>query len=56
MQIVINLLERKPPPKYQTIAERAARLSQLGLSEAAIARSLGVDRRTVRKAVAWFLR
>jgi hypothetical protein len=54
MKVVVSLVEETPPPKYQTVAEGAARLKQLGLSEAAIARALGVTGKTVRKAISWF--
>ena len=49
------LLETVEPPKYQRIAEKAVRMSQLGLINAAIARRIGVDGKTVVKALSWIL-
>jgi hypothetical protein len=54
MRVVVELIDETPPPKYQTIAEPAARLKQLGFSGPAIARALGVTGKTVRKAICWF--
>ncbi len=45
------LLETKEPPLYRQIAPEAARLSRLGMSHSAIARALGVDHKTVKKAL-----
>ena len=40
-------------PKYQQVAQKARHLRDLGLSNRAIARKLGVDDKTVAKAVRW---
>jgi hypothetical protein len=50
------LLETDEPPKYQQIAEKASHLNQLGLSNETIARHIGVDGKTVAKALSWILR
>lgn len=47
------IVDPAPQPKYQVIAEKAAHLRELGLSDAAIARHLAVASKTVKKAVAW---
>jgi len=49
----LALLETEPAPKYQQIAEKALHLNHLGLSTEAIARHLGVDGKTVAKALRW---
>jgi hypothetical protein len=49
------LLETEEPPKYQKIAERALQLNKLGLCNEAIARHIGVDGKTVAKALTWIL-
>jgi DNA-binding NarL/FixJ family response regulator len=41
-------------PVFQRIASKAAELRAQGLSDRAIGRELGVDPKTVAKAVAWF--
>ena len=46
-----TLVETAPPPVYQQIAEKAKHLHELGMSNRAIARVLGVDDKTVAKAV-----
>jgi DNA-binding CsgD family transcriptional regulator len=51
----VALLEIVEPPKYQQIAEKALHLNQLGLGNEAIARHLGVDGKTVAKALSWIL-
>lgn len=51
----VALLETAEPPKYQQIAEKALHLNQLGLSNEAIARQIGVDGKTVAKALNWIL-
>jgi len=43
-------------PVYQRIASKALHLQQLELRPAAIARRLGIDRKTVTKALAWLAR
>jgi hypothetical protein len=40
-------------PVYQRIAFKTLHLQQLGLGPSVIARKLGVDRKTVGKALAW---
>jgi hypothetical protein len=53
--IEIPILEVGPQPAYQRVARKVKRLRDLGMSRAAIARRLGVCRKTVAKAVS-FLR
>jgi hypothetical protein len=50
-----ELLEAEAPPKYQLIAENALHLNQLGFSKEAIARHIGVDGKTVAKALSWMM-
>jgi hypothetical protein len=45
----VALLETAEPPKYRLIAEKALHLNQLGLSNVAIVRLIGVDGKTVAK-------
>lgn len=52
----VALLITAEPPKYQQIAEKALHLNQLGLTNEAIARQLGVDGKTVAKALRWVIR
>ena len=47
------LLETAEPPKYQQIAERVLHLNRLGLNNEATVRHIGVDGRTVAKALRW---
>jgi hypothetical protein len=47
------ILDTAPAPVYQQIAPKAVQLQQLGMSNSAIARRLGVTDRTVAKAIAW---
>lgn len=53
MPLVVDLADSTPPPKYQQIAERAARLRELGMTHRAIGEALCVDPKVVRRAVAW---
>jgi hypothetical protein len=53
MAFEVDLLEAKEPPEYQQIAARALQLNQLTLSNEAIARHIGVDGKTVAKALSW---
>lgn len=46
--------QTRPPVPYQQIAERAALLRDLGMSNRAIARSLPVSHWLVARAIAWF--
>jgi hypothetical protein len=39
---------------YQQIAPKAVQLQQLGMSDSAIAKRLGITDKTVAKAIAWF--
>ena len=55
MAFVVALFGIVEPPRYQQIAEKAVHLSQLGLSNEAIARHIGVDGKTVVKALSWIL-
>jgi hypothetical protein len=50
------LAEAAAAPIYQRIAAKALHLRQLGLGPAAIARQLGMDRKTVAKALTWLAR
>jgi hypothetical protein len=49
----VALLETQDPPVYQRIAKDAEKLHQLGLSDSKIARYLGVDDKTGKKAIRW---
>jgi hypothetical protein len=49
------LLETVEPPKHQQIAEKTFQLNKLGLGNEAIARHIGVDGKTVAKALSWIL-
>ena len=49
----VALLNTFPPPIYQRIARKALHLQELGLSDAAIARRLGVTDKTVAKGIHW---
>jgi DNA-binding CsgD family transcriptional regulator len=49
------MLETRPQPQYQVIAERALQLRQLGMSDLAIARALGINDKTVAKSIRWVL-
>jgi hypothetical protein len=51
----VALLGTEEAPKYQQIAEKALQLNQLGFSNEAIARLIGVDGKTVAKALSWIL-
>ena len=55
MAFEVELLEAEAPPKYQRIAENALHLHQLGLSNETIAQHIGVDGKTVAKALSWML-
>jgi len=47
------ILDTGAPPVYQQIAPRAVQLQQVGTSESAIARRLGVTDKTVARAITW---
>jgi len=47
------LLATSPPPIYQRIARKALHLRELGLTDTAIARRLGVSDKTVAKGMRW---
>jgi len=49
----VALVETFEPPVYQRIARKALQLRELGLSDRAIARRLGVTDKTVTKAIGW---
>jgi hypothetical protein len=49
----VALLEAEERPAYQRIADEAKKLHRLGLSNSKIARHLGVDDKTVAKAIRW---
>jgi len=49
------LLEAEDSSRYQQIAEKVLHLNRLGLSNEAIARHIGVDGKTVAKALNWIL-
>lgn len=55
MTFEVALMETDEPPKYQQIAEKALQLSKLGLCNEAIARHIGVDGKTVAKALSWIM-
>jgi hypothetical protein len=48
------LLDTDAPPIYQQIAPKAVQLQQLGMSDSAIGKRLGITDKTVAKAIAWF--
>ena len=50
------ILDTGAAPIYQQIAPKAFHLQQLGLSNSAIAKRLGVTDKTVAKAIDWFWR
>ena len=54
MPFEVPLLGTSLPPIYQRIAPRATHLRELGLTDAAIARRLGVTDKTVAKGSRWF--
>lgn len=49
------VLDIHQPFTYQSIAEKALQLKQLGMSACAIARALSVTDKTVAKAIRWGL-
>jgi hypothetical protein len=51
MALEVALLQTETPPKYQQIAKKALHLNHLGLSNEAIVRHVGVDGKTVAKAL-----
>jgi hypothetical protein len=50
----VAIRETALPPVYQQIAAKAADLTRLGLSLAAIAQALSVSDKTVAKSIGWF--
>jgi len=50
------ILDTAPAPVYQQIAPKALQLQQLGMSNSAIARRLGVTDRRAAGAIAWLRR
>ena len=55
MPFLVDLLEIEEPPVYQQIAEKSLQLHKLGLHNVAIALHLGVDGKTVAKALRWMM-
>lgn len=53
MPFEVALLEVGERPVYQRIAGEVAKLCRLGMRKSVIARRLGVDAKTVARAVAW---
>jgi hypothetical protein len=53
LSVVAVLGDTVPPPLYQQIASKAQRMRELGMSNRAVAHALGVDDKTVAKAVIW---
>lgn len=49
----VALLDTSPAPTYERFADKAVHLNELGLSNAAIARRMGVTANTVAKAITW---
>ena len=49
----VALLDAEGQPVYQQVAQKARHLRDLGLSCCAIARKLGVDDKTVARALRW---
>lgn len=54
LPLLLDIIADRPPAPYQQIAERAAHLRDLGMSNRAIARSLRVSHWLVARAIAWF--
>ena len=52
----VAILDTRAAPIYQQIAPKAVQLQQLGLSNSAIAKRLGVTDKTVAKCVVWLRR
>ena len=52
LPLEIPIVEARPLPTYQRIAEKALHLERLGLSRSRIAAQLGVSDKTVSKAIA----
>jgi hypothetical protein len=50
------ILDTDTAPIYQQIAPKAFQLQQLGMSSSVIAKRLGVNDKTVAKAVGWLRR
>ena len=50
------ILDTDAPPIYQQIAPKAVQLQQLGMSNLAIAKRLGVNDKTVAEAIGWLRR
>ena len=55
MAFQVALLETVEPPRWQQIAEKALHLNQFGLCNQGIVRHVGVDGKTVAKALSWIL-
>jgi hypothetical protein len=53
MPFEAELLEAETAPRYQQIAKKVLHLNQLGLTNEAIVRHIGVDGKTVAKALSW---
>lgn len=53
MPFEVTLLEVGERPVYQRIAGEAAHLRRLGMNNARIALRLGVDPKSVEKAICW---
>ncbi|MHB8834943.1 MAG: hypothetical protein ACYC9Y_04465 [Candidatus Methylomirabilia bacterium] len=51
MLFEVALLEAEERPVYQKIAGEVVKLMRLGMRNAAIARKLGVDAKTVKKSI-----
>ncbi|MEX1258766.1 MAG: hypothetical protein WEG36_14215 [Gemmatimonadota bacterium] len=51
----VALVDTLDPPTYQLIAAKALHLHELGLSDRAIARRLGVTDKTAAKGIGWIL-
>jgi len=50
------ILDTDAPPVYQQIAPKAVQLQQLGMSDSAIAKRLGITDKTAAKAIEWLWR
>jgi len=53
MPLSIAIVDGTPPPLYQRVADRAQQLRDLGMGTTAIARALGVDRKTICRSLSW---
>lgn len=51
MPVEVDIVDAVPYRKYEALAEKAAHLTELGMSQQEVADSLGTTPRTVRRAL-----